>query len=232
MRRLIVVLVTLIIFFITNLILFNFSEDYKFFIKKLKNPDSVIYVKDSELLDEIDNKKGKNIINSITWSFINNTWVTTGNTWILNTWNIDSKNMTSTWQVILWKQYQNILDKFSYYNLWKLELPWSLFDLTQEYPDDYYEYYSKNLTLYFFVTKSYSEVLDVFQVLTYDLPFTINKTDSFWDSSFFINLKWSEKEWYIRIITSIKGFVFWLKFKKDQYDKIKEILKNINNENL
>jgi hypothetical protein len=124
------------------------------------------------------------------------------------------------------------LDKFSYYNLWKLELPWSLFDLTQEYPDEYYEYYSKDLTLYFFVTKSYSEVLDVFQVLTYDLPFTINKTNNFLDNSFFINLKWWEKEWYIRIVTSTNGLVFWLKFKKDQYNRVKEILKIIGNNDL
>jgi hypothetical protein len=66
MRRLIVILIVLITFFVANLILFNFSQDYKFFVKKLKNPNEVVYVKDKELLDEVDNTNKKISINTNT----------------------------------------------------------------------------------------------------------------------------------------------------------------------
>jgi len=48
-----------VVFFITNLVLFNFSDDYKFFIKKVKDPEKVVYVEkdDKILVDEITKDK-------------------------------------------------------------------------------------------------------------------------------------------------------------------------------
>jgi hypothetical protein len=125
---------------------------------------------------------------------------------------------------ILWKNYQKILDIFSKYSLKPIELTNNLFDLTWEYPDSYYEYYSKNLTLYFFDTKKYNEVYDVFDILTYDSPFTVNKIDNFWNSSFYINLNDDIQDNYVRLVINYKWVVFGLKIKKYEYNTIKEHL--------
>lgn len=222
MRKLIIILIVFVIFFITNLILFNFSDDYKFFVKKVKDPEKVVYVEkdDKSLIDEItkDQKEIK-------------TWTKT----IINTWSIndldkkDTKNISNSWQILLWEQYQKILDYFSDYNLWKLEILTDerLFDVTDEYPDEYYEYYSKDLTLYLFTTKSYNDVLDIFNVIstTDSSIFSVNESNSLWDKSFFINLKWwTEKDPQVRIVVWTNGLVFWLKFDKDQYNKVKQVL--------
>ena len=65
--------------------------------------------------------------------------------------------------VYLWEKYKNILKLFEEYKLKEIELKSNLFDLTEEYPDDYFEYYSKNLTLYLFPTKNYEEIKDIFE---------------------------------------------------------------------
>ena len=111
MRKLIIILIVFVIFFIINLILFSFSDDYKFFIKKVKDPEKVVYVEkdDKALIDEIiqDKKELK------TWTKV-----------ISSTWNTnysaikDKKNISNSWQILLWEQYQKILDYFSDYNLW------------------------------------------------------------------------------------------------------------------
>jgi len=51
--------------------------------------------------------------------------------------------------------------------------------LTDEYPDNYFEYYSKDLTLYLFPTKNYNDIKGIFNVLSYDLPFSINEINNF-----------------------------------------------------
>jgi len=68
---------------------------------------------------------------------------------------------------------------FSLYSLNKLEINSNLFDITDEYPDNYFEYYSKDLTLYFFPTKTYDEILDIFSVLDDELPFTLKEVNNF-----------------------------------------------------
>jgi hypothetical protein len=142
---------------------------------------------------------------------------------------IKDEDITTTFitkqpEKILWKNYQKILDIFTKYSLKPIELTNNLFDLTWEYPDSYYEYYSKDLTLYFFDTKKYNEVYDVFDILTYDSPFTVNKIDNFWNSSFYINLNEDIQDNYIRLVINYKWVVFGLKIKKSEYNIIKEHL--------
>jgi hypothetical protein len=60
-----------------------------------------------------------------------------------------------------------------------LELNSNLFDITDEYPDNYFEYYSKDLTLYLFPTKTYKEVYDIFSILKDELPYNINEINNF-----------------------------------------------------
>ncbi|MGB2110718.1 MAG: hypothetical protein ACPHY8_02055 [Patescibacteria group bacterium] len=97
-----------------------------------------------------------------------------------------------------------ILSGFSQYNFEEIELTTNLFDITNEYPDDYYEFYSKDLTLYFFDTKTYGEVKDIFDVLSYDVSFDINEVNNFANSSFYINLDEDIQDNYIRIVMNYK----------------------------
>jgi hypothetical protein len=58
MRKIIIFIIFLISIFIINLIFYFISDDYKFFIKKLKNNDTVIYLDDKNYDDKkvIDEK--------------------------------------------------------------------------------------------------------------------------------------------------------------------------------
>jgi hypothetical protein len=57
-----------------------------------------------------------------------------------------------------------ILKKFYKYNLVELKLHSNLMDVTNEYPDEYFEYYNSNFTLLFFPTKSYNDVKEIFEI--------------------------------------------------------------------
>ena len=215
MRRLIVFLVFLVFLFLVNVTFYFLSEDYEFFLKKIKNDDEIVYMDDIVIDDTIRNQLNDSNIAVVEYESVNE--------------KIEDEKETTTFisqepEKILWKNYQKLLDLFAKFSLKPIELTNNLFDLTQEYPDEYYEYYSKDLTLYFFDTKTYNEVYDVFEVLAYDLPFTTNKVDNFWNSSFYINLNDDIKDNYIRLVINYKWVVFGLKIKKSEYNTIKESL--------
>jgi hypothetical protein len=54
-----------------------------------------------------------------------------------------------------------------------------LFDLTDEYPDNYFEYYSRDLTVYLFPTKNYKDLYNIFDVLSKELPFSLKEVNNF-----------------------------------------------------
>lgn len=140
-----------------------------------------------------------------------------------------SNNSEWTWELILSFDNQTVLDLFATYKLVKLSSHSSLFDLTTEYPDPYLEYYStsKWVTLYIFTSKNYTDVLNIFEVISYNLPFKTKKVNNFWDKSFFINIDQSLDDEYTRFVFSYKNKVFWLKIKKDSYNEIKDILNKL-----
>jgi len=47
--------------FILNLILYSFSKDYRFFIKKIKNNNEVIYIEWKQINDKVNNSINKKI---------------------------------------------------------------------------------------------------------------------------------------------------------------------------
>jgi len=197
------------VIFVLNIILYSFSKDYRFFIKKIKNNDEVVYIEGKQINDKINTPINEKVekVNSIP--------------------KIEKKkneNELLKKEVILWKNYKDILYDFSKYRLVKLDLESNLFDLTNEYPDKYYEYYSPELTLYFFTTKNYEEVRDIMRVISYELPYKINEVNNFWNKSFYINLKDNINDKNIRLVISIKNITFWLKIKKNSYNDIKKIL--------
>lgn len=217
MRKIIIFIIFLISLFIVNLIFYFLSDDYRFFIKKIKNPDNIVYLDNKTYDDTSDNKILEN-------AEIVNTDKNNEKIFKLkdDTWKVELKN-----KVVLWKSYKEILNLFSIYKLNKLEVNSNLFDITDEYPDNYFEYYSKDLTVYFFPTKTYSEVFDIFDVLSKELPFWLNETNTFWNNSFYINLNKDIQDSFVRVIISYNGIVFWLKIKKTEYSLIKEKLNSL-----
>jgi hypothetical protein len=59
---------------------------------------------------------------------------------------------------------KTFLKNFSNYDLTSLNTHSSLMDVTEEYPDKYFEYYSPELTIYNFPTKNYNEVREIFEI--------------------------------------------------------------------
>lgn len=220
MRRIIHVLLFVVLLFLLNLMFYFISDDYKEFIKQAKTgekttdqystfPDDIQV---SELLET--NVTQPENINDSTDDF--SFQPIAEETYVAE----ESKK-------VLGKNYQVILDGFSQFNFESIELTTNLFDITNEYPDDYYEFYSKDLTLYFFDTKTYSEVKDIFQVLSYDVSFTINEVNNFVDASFFINLNEDIQDNFVRIVANYKWVVVGLKVKREQYPQIKKILESL-----
>lgn len=119
---------------------------------------------------------------------------------------------------------KNILDSLKKYKLKKIDLHPRLFDLTWEYPDKYFEYYNEDINLYFFGNKLYSDMKDIFEVLTYELPFSINEVNNFWSKSFYINLNSWFEDSYVRVVLEKSNRIFWFKIKKDLYEKMKNNL--------
>ena len=221
MRKIIALIIFIIIIFWVNLLFYFLSEDYRFFLKKIKEKDDVIHMEEKNYNDNLE----KVDINDIDTDEL--VEISNKNEEIfdieLESWKIELKN-----EVVLGKNYTKIVDLFSIYKINRLEINTNLFDLTDEYPDNYFEYYSKDLTLYLFPTKTYSEVHDIFSVLSDELPFIINDVDNFWDNSFYINLDKDIEDRFIRLVISNKWVVFWLKIKKTEYSLIKEKLNLLN----
>jgi len=122
---------------------------------------------------------------------------------------------------------KRVLKSFIEFNLVELKYHWELLDVTSEYPDKYFEYYSMDLTLLFFPNKWYNEIKDIFSVESNWYNFMINEVDNFWDESFYVNLWENFEDWYIRVIFKKNGKTFWFKVSKTAYSKVKNILKKL-----
>lgn len=220
MRNTILFIIFLIFSFLINVIFYYVSDDYRVFLKNLKNEEVIIEEKPSFINDDFSKEEETKLDENIEIVKPDNE-----NNIIFN--KLDDNKVEIKSDISLWKNYLDILDLFSNYNLQELELNTNLFDITSEYPDNYLEYYSKDLTLYFFPTKSYKDVYDIFSVLEYELPFKINELNNYGDNSFFINLNQDINDSFIRIVISNKWVVFWLKIKKNEYNQIKEKLNTL-----
>ncbi len=232
MKNIILLILFLIITFILNIVFYYNSSYYRTFLRWLKNEETTI-VKTWEVgRDDLVNIKDK--IERAKKSDKKNIKEE-----ILKQVQDDNKDLEVEKPTIkevkkevkqeikLWKNYKEILNKFRSYNLEQLTLNTNLFDITNEYPEKYFEYYSRDFTLYFFPGKDYDEILDIFKVLKLDLPISINQTNKFWDKSFYINLAKNIDDEVVRIVIKSKSVVFWLKMKKTEYKNIVNILKTI-----
>lgn len=216
MKNIILIILFLVGIFILNITFYYTSSDYQNFIKRVKKETSV---------------------NTQTWTIENFSW-NNNNRENYFSWTIEPKEEKNISQnevqaekeeVKLWKSYQEILDLFKDYDLKKVDVSVNLFDLTNEYPDAYYEFYSPKLTVYFFTSKNYSDLYDIFKVLELELPFKLNASNSFWERSFFINFNSDVNDSFVRLVIVNNWIVFWLKVDKNEYENIKQKLQNLRN---
>lgn len=234
MRNLILFLIFLILSFSVNILFYYVSDDYRNFLKQIKNDDnietSINYQENSEnqynystwTIDSVDSEIDEKIDEKIDEEDLNNLDLENE----LNEDKLDIEDIPTS-EIVLWQNYNEILDLFKSYDLTRMEVNANLFDLTNEYPDEYLEYYSKDLTLYFFTTKRYTDLKDIFNVLSEELPFDINEINNFWDNSFFINLEDDIDDNIVRIVIWNNWVVFWLKIRKNDYNLVKEKLNTL-----
>jgi len=208
MRKLVLCLFALLVLFALNLMLYAFNDDYRFFVKKLKYSDEIITVdsgnKISDEKDIIDIPLEPEVSTVKVEDFI-----------------------PEEKELILTDNEKRILSNFLSYNLERIDIHSSLFDLTTEYPDDYFEYIGQDgdIILYLLPTRKYEQIFEVFDVISYDLPFELNEVNNFWQRSFFINVDEWFADNFVRLVVKSRNGVFWLKIKKDLYNEAKEILK-------
>lgn len=215
MKNIILLILFLVGIFILNITFYYSSDSYRNFLKKAKQG-----IENTEKDENLSSHKNSNYFS----------WIVEDKKEELDKKEEKpEKDHEVKQEVKLWKWYQDILNMFSGYNLSKLDVNANLFDLTNEYPDEYYEFYSPKFTLYFFTSKTYNQVYDIFSILQSELPFKVNPTNTFWDKSFFINFNKDVNDETIRIVVLKDWIVFWLKVKSDEYNNIKQILQNLRN---
>ncbi len=228
MRKVIIFIIFLIVLFIVNIWFYILSDDYRAFLKNLKDNDTKVELQEKSFSDSLlqENITDTNVVKTNK----------TENVKIDKKTDIKENEEEGTWskevttEITLWKNYLELVDLFSSYGINKLHVNSNLFDITDEYPDNYYEYYSKDLTLYLFPTKSYKDVYDIFSVLSSDLPFKIKEVNNFWEKSFYVNLNNDISDRFIRLVISNKWIVFWIKIEKTQYDAVKQKLQSLKSE--
>ncbi|NDK09384.1 hypothetical protein GW846_01245 [Candidatus Gracilibacteria bacterium] len=219
MRNTIIFLVGLMFLLFVNIFAYIISEDYRFFLKKIKYQEEVVY--DSGLI--VDDTNRVKIIDSSASQVLNNSEIQSTGTGFNFLSELAGNNTVKKDLIPLSAEDIKFLERFKSFDLIELTTSSALYDITTEYPDPYYTYYSPELTVYIFPSKNYTEVKKILDVQTFELPFTINETNSFGISSLFINLKDTVDDGEVRILGETQSVTFGLKIKKDSYNTLKDI---------
>lgn len=225
-RKIIYSLHVLLFILVINIVFYNSNESYNSFVRNLKygseTPETQIVINDDygyyspspENVTYINKDEETGSINDI--SIESN---------ILSEIEIIPEADENT--IYMQDDDIKVLNRFAPYNLKRLFEHGSLFDLTTEYPDDYFEYLGGDISIYFFVTKSYENVKEVFEAISYTLPFSIKEVTLSEKRAFFLNLEQNFSDDYIRLVVEYKKRVFWLKIKKTMYNEIKNLIQTI-----
>ena len=220
------ILLIIVSSFILNIWLYYTSESYRNFLKELKQEPVISKVDDNYDISEkqLKNIEKDSLENELNKKVLDNKKNTSNKKDNLSFVEIktDKKEISDD---LLSSYFKELLNKFSEFNLYRIDTDDSLMDVTSEYPDWYFKYYSKDLSLYLFPTKKYEEVKDIFEVESSDDFFTINEVNNFWDKSFYINLQKRFDDWFVRFIFEKNWSVIWVKVNKKLYKKIKNIIK-------
>ena len=251
MNKRIYIFLLVLIWFILNILLYLVSSNYRYFLQSLKyddfssyevNDEFKISIKDLEQ-DNIEGNKDKDSIfaglSSDFWDNQEEIDVVIEKDSLEKVEDIENTIKDEVKQdnkveyigyreeIKLTNIEELILEKLTKYELKQVDLHPRLFDLTWEYPHEYFEYYNNDINLYFFWNKLYSDLRDIFEVLTYELPFSINEVNNFWTQSFYINLNDWFDDGYVRVVLEKSNRIFWFKIKKELYNQIKDELAQI-----
>jgi hypothetical protein len=229
-KNLVYIVLFLVISFILNIFFYFISSDYRDFLRNIKSDNTEVSNLELENIEEVNKitKNKKTNTDNNNYSVISDaTKIDTIKSKTNNIEEIKVEYNSIIDKVKETKIEKDFLARFKEYKLKKLELHPRLFDLTTEYPDEYIEYYSEYLTVYFFGNKPYDDIKDIFKVLTYELPFTINEVDNFGDKSFYINLNPEFQDDQVRIVLLYKNRTFGLKMTKEVYSMIRDKLSRL-----
>lgn len=226
-RKLIYFLHALLFILVINIVFFYSNESYNSFVVNLKHGG---VTSDTQIVINDDYGYYSPSPEDVTYVLGNEN---TGTGDIIQEEKNEEAVKTQSWseeETTIYMQDDDIkvLNTFSSYNLKRLFEHGSLFDLTTEYPDDYFEYIGWDISVYFFVTKKYEDVKEVFEAISNTLPFSIKEVPLVEKRAFFLNLDESFSDEYIRLVVEYKKRVFWLKIKKTMYNEIKNLIKTIN----
>ena len=239
MRNLIYVFLVFVLVFFLNLLLYIYVDAYRNWIKVLKYWDVL-----NEQSWWVDDSYNVNSIEDTLWSgsklekdLLLDLWIWNELTAEKITWNSDAEVSELKEKPVvreirkkleLSQTAKLVLQKFKEDDFELLEQndKDDLLDIAWEYPDDYLQYYRVWADVYILATRTFDEVKDIFEVLEYEMPFSLNRVNNFWDESFYINLDRADDK--IRFIFEYKWEVYWVKVKKENYNTVKNIINNLN----
>ena len=255
MRNIIYIFLVFVLVFFLNLLLYIYVDSYRDFIKTLKyGEDFISYeaeVDDSYNVNSIEYRDNKSeaerwLLLDL-WIDENSNTSLAGNSQRQEVIRPDSVTIETSftgsttrerevWESVAENTSGNqkltpvtleIIEAFqkSWFEILERAEKDDLLDIAREYPDDYIQYGNNNFDLYILYTRTYDEVDDIFTVLEFEMPYTLNKTNSFWDQSFFINLDRPDQK--VRFIFQYKGEVYGIKVRSPNYNAVKDILNTL-----
>ncbi len=253
MRNIIYIFLVFVLVFFLNLLLYIYVDSYRDFIKVLKygndtgsyektvddsyNVNSIEYwesrsiAERSLLLDlwiDSDDKEREVVVVAPQWAentVSNASRISSENT--LEREIVEVPISSASRELKITVVSQEIIAGFqdAWFEILEKEDKDDLLDIAREYPDDYIQYGNNSFDLYILATRSFDEVDDIFTVLEYEMPYTLNKTNSFWEKSFFINLDRPDEK--VRFIFQYKWEVYWVKVRSPNYNAVKSILNTL-----
>ncbi len=223
MKKIVYAIWGIILLFLINVWLSFSSENYNFFLKKIKYWDVFLEKEAIKVSDEYSYKNNSKTCNCETVQAVycqNFTgtiaWVQTPNPNVTK----DTLNLTGQLNILFQSFDENVLLKKPYDEYYKI------FDITDEYPTEYITYSNINYELYLFPTWDIDNIYNIFELLSLDKntlkKFTLNKVNNFGVKSFFLNL--AKDDGKVRLVIYNWKILFWLNIKKSYYSNIKSIL--------
>lgn len=228
MKKIIYGFLFLLIVFIINLVVYYTNADYQNFIKSIKYDETAqkTDIDNVFFTDEEPQKQTECICE-------NNTNLEQKNEnedIFTSTENIESQNLQDLINSELQESYSGVINEtlelFWSGNLILKQYSWDykIFWLTDEYPKKYVTYLNKKYEIYMFLEDNYDNLYNLFTYLWNELSFEVNRTNSFWNRSFFIN---TPDKNTVNIVIKHSNKLFWIKMDKKYYNEIKNILNKL-----
>ena len=230
MKVSIIFLFTIMILLLWNIIMYFLNEDYRFFIEKIKHQDEIINNNNFFIDDSVLLKNEKEVLN-ISWEY--DTWENDDYIDDYIDEYIDSLEFLESTvlsrdvdidevEIIPSEESLEIVSHLKNFNLINTQPEIYLFWITNEYPDPFLQWFWNDVTLYFFSTKTYKNLYDIFDILSFYLPISLNEINNFWSRSFFINMSEDWEDDFVRVVFEYKNQTFWLKIKNIYYNQIRD----------